>query len=117
MVVPYAFDTNDMRFMAGGTFVHAEDLARYCMDAFDTLWREGARHPAMMSVGLHPRLSGRPGRIAGMERFLEHVCAKGDIWFARRMDIAPHWRALVGLPEWTDSQEFTKHSGVKAELY
>ncbi len=98
VVVPYAFDTNDMRYMAGGTFVHAEDFSRYCIDAFDTLWREGERHPAMMSIGLHPRLIGRPGRIAGLDRFLEHVRAKDHVWFARRMDIAHHWRTLMGLP-------------------
>ncbi|MEZ5585377.1 MAG: hypothetical protein R3F37_23895 [Candidatus Competibacteraceae bacterium] len=102
VVVPYAFDTNDMRFMAGGNFVHAEDFSRYCIDAFDTLWREADRHPTMMSVGLHPRLIGRPGRIAGLERFLEHVASKGSVWFARRMDIAHHWRAVVGVPAWTD---------------
>lgn len=100
VVVPYAFDTNDMRFMAGGTFVHAEDFGRYCIDAFDTLWREGDRHSAMMSIGLHPRLIGRPGRIAGLEKFLEHVRRREHVWFARRMDIAHHWRALMGLPEW-----------------
>jgi allantoinase len=77
VVVPYAFDTNDMRYMAGATFVHAEDFARYCIDAFDTLWREAERYPAMMSVGLHPRLIGRPGLIAGLERFLEHVRTTG----------------------------------------
>lgn len=59
----------------------------------------------MMSVGLHPRLSGRPGRIAGIDRFLEYVHTKGDVWFARRMDIAHHWRSLLGLPEWTDRSE------------
>ena len=100
VVLPYAFDTNDMRFMAGGTFVHAEDFARYCIDAFETLWREGETHPAMMSVGLHPRLIGRPGRIAGLERLLAHMGERGQVWFARRMDIAHHWRGLLGLPAW-----------------
>ena len=102
VIVPYAFDTNDMRFMAGGSFVHADDMARYCIDAFDTLWRESERHPAMMSIGIHPRLAGRPGRIAGLTRFLEHVHSIGRVWFARRMDIAHHWRDVVGLPVWTD---------------
>lgn len=102
IVVPYAFDTNDMRFMAGGTFVRAEDFAVYCIDAFDMLWQEANQCGAMMSVGLHPRLIGRPGRIAGLERFLEHVRSKGSAWIARRMDIACHWRSLMRLPEWTD---------------
>ena len=55
----------------------------------------------MMSIGVHPRLGGRPGRIAGLTRFLEHAAAKGGgVWWARRMDIARHWRSVVGLPEW-----------------
>jgi allantoinase len=103
VVVPYAFDTNDMRFQAGGTFVHAEDYAQYCIDAFNTLWREAEHQPAMMmSVGIHPRLIGRPGRIAGLERFLEHVQKTGNTWIARRMDIAHHWRTVAGLPAWSD---------------
>ena len=101
VIVPYAFDTNDMRYMAGGNFVLAEDFSRYCIDAFDALWREADQHPAMMSVGLHPRLIGRPGRIAGLERFLDHVRKTGRAWLARRMDIAHHWRSRIGLPAWT----------------
>lgn len=97
VIMPYAFDTNDMRFMAGGTFIHAEDFSRYCIEAFDWLWREGANRPAMMSIGIHPRLIGRPGRIGGLERFLQHVTNKGDVWIARRLDIARHWRKLHGL--------------------
>jgi peptidoglycan/xylan/chitin deacetylase (PgdA/CDA1 family) len=100
VVLPYAFDTNDMRFQAGGLFVHAGDFARYCIDAYDALWSEGEHRPAMMSVGLHVRLIGRPGRIAGLERFLEHVRERGGGWFARRMDIAHHWRERSGLPPW-----------------
>ena len=100
VVLPYAFDTNDMRFQGGGLFVHADDFARYCNDAYDALWREGEERPTMMSVGLHLRLIGRPGRIAGLERFLEHVHNTGGAWFARRMDIAHHWRARMGLPAW-----------------
>lgn len=100
VVLPYAFDTNDMRFQGGGLFVHADDFARYCNDAYDALWREGQERPTMMSVGLHLRLIGRPGRIAGLERFLEHVHNTGGAWFARRMDIAHHWRARMGLPAW-----------------
>ena len=104
VVLPYAFDTNDMRFQGGGLFVHAEDFARYCIDAFDALWREGERQPSMMSVGLHLRLIGRPGRIGGLERFLEHVQSTGEAWFARRADIAHHWRHRMGLPEWRPSE-------------
>ena len=94
VVVPYSFDTNDMRFQAGGNFVHSGHFARYCIDAFEALWSEAVEHPAMMSVGIHPRLIGRPGRIAGLERFLSHVCARGQVWIARRRDIASHWSSI-----------------------
>jgi peptidoglycan/xylan/chitin deacetylase (PgdA/CDA1 family) len=99
VVVPYAFDTNDMRFQRGGGFVFADDFARYCIDAFDRLDREGARTPRMMSIGLHLRIIGRPGRIAGLERLLAHVRERGA-WIARRDQIARHWRQVAGLPEW-----------------
>ncbi|WP_034640088.1 polysaccharide deacetylase family protein [Desulfovibrio inopinatus] len=88
-VVPYSFITNDMRFMPIGNFVHGEDFARCTIDAFDWLQREGGR---MMSIGLHPRLIGHPSRIIGLERFLDHAHARGKVWFARRIDIARHWR-------------------------
>lgn len=91
VILPYAFDTNDMRFRPGGGFVFAEDFSRYCIAAFDRLMAEGGR---MMSVGLHLRTIGRPGRIAGLEQFLAHVARAGDaVWVARRMDIARHWLA------------------------
>jgi allantoinase len=66
--LPYAFDTNDMSFMAGGTFVKRDDFACYCIAAFDWLVREGEHRPGMLSLGTHPRLIGRPGRIGGLER-------------------------------------------------
>ncbi|MCP5507158.1 MAG: polysaccharide deacetylase family protein [Chlamydiales bacterium] len=94
VVMPYAFDTNDMRFMAGGNFVLAEDFATYCIDAFNTLWEEGEECPAMMSIGIHPRLIGRPGRIRGLIQFLDHASDEEEVWFARRIDIAEHFRSL-----------------------
>ena len=97
IVVPYAFDTNDMRFQAGRGFDHADDFTRYCLDAFDWLWREGARQPRMLSIGLHLRIIGRPGRIGGLDRFLAEVIRRGQTWLARRDAIARHWRALTGL--------------------
>jgi peptidoglycan/xylan/chitin deacetylase (PgdA/CDA1 family) len=100
VVLPYAFDTNDMRFYNGGGFVFAGDFARYCTDAFDRLHREGARAPRMLSIGLHPRIIGRPARIGGLEAFLEHAQAKGDVWFATRAQIARYWREQSGLDEW-----------------
>ncbi|MEO1091097.1 MAG: polysaccharide deacetylase family protein [Pseudomonadota bacterium] len=97
VVVPYAFDSNDMRFQAGGNFVHGDDFARYCIAAFDWLWREGAERPALLSIGIHPRLIGRPGRIGGLERFLAHVAERGGTWITQRQNIARHWRERVGL--------------------
>jgi peptidoglycan/xylan/chitin deacetylase (PgdA/CDA1 family) len=100
VVLPYAFDTNDMRFFNRGGFTFGDDFARYCIDAFDRLWREGARAPRMLSVGLHTRIIGRPARIGGLERFLDHAMKHEGVWFARRADIARAWRAGLGLPEW-----------------
>jgi peptidoglycan/xylan/chitin deacetylase (PgdA/CDA1 family) len=100
MVLPYAFDTNDMRFFNRGGFVFAGDFARYCCDAFDRLHAEARRAPRMLSIGLHTRMIGRPGRIAGLEQFLDHALARGDVWFATRAQIARHWRAATGLPDW-----------------
>ena len=75
VVLPYAFDTNDMRFYGGKGFVVAEDFARYCIDAFERLYQEGETAPRMMSVGVHLRIMGRPGRIGGLERFLAYATA------------------------------------------
>jgi allantoinase len=110
VVLPYAFDTNDMRYFNAGGFVLGDDFARYCIDSFDRLYEEGADAPRMMSVGLHLRITGRPGRISGLERFLAYVAAKPAVWFARRDAIAHAWRAGVGLPPWSPRQassEFT----------
>ncbi|CAN7449641.1 polysaccharide deacetylase family protein [Bosea sp. LjRoot9] len=96
LVLPYAFDTNDMRFQRGGGFVFGDDFARYCIDAFDRLHEEGADAPRMMTVGLHLRIIGRPGRIGGLERFLAHAASKPGTWFARRDEIARHWLRETG---------------------
>lgn len=97
VVLPYSYDTNDMRFTRSETFRLADDFATYLRDSFDWLWREGERTPRMMSVGLHLRIIGRPGRIVALERFLEHVTNRGRVWIARRDHIAAHWRRRVGL--------------------
>jgi allantoinase len=100
IVLPYAFDTNDMRFFNRGGFVFGTDFARYCIDAFDRLHMESRHAPRMLSVGLHTRIIGRPARIGGLEAFLDHAMAAGDVWFATRAQIAHAWRAAIGLPEW-----------------
>jgi allantoinase len=87
IVLPYAFDTNDMRFHRNGGFVFAQDFARYCIDAFDWLYEEGQTAPRM--------IIGRPGRIAGLDTFLRHATAKSGVWFATRRSIAEHWRSSL----------------------
>jgi allantoinase len=101
VVVPYAFDTNDMRFLNNGGFVHGEDFARYCIAAFDRLYAESASGARMMSIGLHLRIIGRPARIGGLEWILDHICAHEGVWLARRDHIAAAWREICGLPVWT----------------
>lgn len=91
VILPYAFDTNDMRFAPGGGFVQAEDFSRYCIGAIDWLLREGATAPRMLSIGLHLRIIGRPARMAGLEAVLAHATRTPGIWVARRRDIARHW--------------------------
>jgi peptidoglycan/xylan/chitin deacetylase (PgdA/CDA1 family) len=90
LVVPYTLDANDFKFLLVNGFVTASQFAEYLIDTLDTLRAEGGR---MMSVGLHCRIVGRPGRAPALERFLEHVDACGDVWVATRADIARHWIA------------------------
>ena len=91
LIVPYTLEANDMRFCGGG-FATGEQFFSYLKDAFDVLYAEGEDRPKMMSVGLHCRLSGRPGKLAGLERFIRYAQGHKDVWFCRRIDIARHWR-------------------------
>ena len=93
LIVPYTLDANDMRFATAQGFNSGEQFFAYLRDSFDTLYAEGASAPKMMSVGLHCRLAGRPGRIAGLRRFVEYVRSHERVWVCRRVDIARHWRA------------------------
>jgi putative urate catabolism protein len=93
LVVPYTLDNNDMKFGTAQGFNQGEDFFTYLRDAFDVLYAEGADRPRMMSIGLHCRLVGRPGRFAALRRFVDHVRAHDRVWFARRVDIARHWIA------------------------
>ena len=92
LVVPYTLDANDMRFATPQGFNSGDQFFAYLRDAFDVLYAEGERTPRMMSVGLHCRLAGRPGRFAAVARFLDHVLAHEAVWCCRRIDIAHHWR-------------------------
>jgi putative urate catabolism protein len=93
LVIPYSFDNNDSRFTRSQGFDLADEFFAYLRDGFDWLYAEGAKTPRMMSVGLHCRLIGKPGRIGGLARFLDHVQRHDDVWLCRRVDIARHWRA------------------------
>jgi putative urate catabolism protein len=93
LVVPYTLDCNDMRFALPQGYSHGGEFFDYLRDAFDVHWAEGAERPSMMSIGMHCRLLGRPGRMRGLQRFLDHVARHDGVWIARRIDIARHWRA------------------------
>ena len=94
LVVPYTLDNNDMRFSTPQGFNSGDQFYSYLRDAFDVLYAEGEHTPRMMSVGLHCRLVGRPGRLAALARFIEHTRRFDDVWFGRRIDIARHWQAV-----------------------
>lgn len=94
LVVPYTLDVNDMKFVAYNGFTEGEQFFRHMRDTFDQLREEGGR---MMSVGLHGRIAGKPGRARWLARFLDHVIASGDAWIARRIDIARHWMEVYPL--------------------
>ena len=90
LMIPYTLDANDMRFATTPGFNSGQQFFDYLKDSFDVLYAEGGR---MMSVGLHCRLAGRPGRAAALQRFLDYVAEKSSVWITRRIDIARHWRA------------------------
>lgn len=98
LVVPYTLDSNDMRFSLPQGFAQAEDFFVYLRDSFDALYREGdpagLDQPKMMSVGMHCRLLGRPGRIVALQKFLDHLEKHPDVWVCRRIDIARHWKMV-----------------------
>ena len=91
LIIPYTLDANDMRFINPQGFENGDAFFAYLRDSFDVLYREGENAPKMMSIGLHCRLAGRPGRAAGLIRFLDYVGGFERVWIARRLDIARHW--------------------------
>ena len=100
LVVPYTLDTNDRRFASPQGFNSGEQFYQYLKDAFDVLYAEGAETPKMLSIGLHCRLIGRPGRFMALQRFVNYVQSHAHVWLCRRIDIAEHWRREfpAGLP-------------------
>ncbi|CAN7454112.1 allantoinase PuuE [Rhizobacter sp. LjRoot28] len=103
LVVPYTLDTNDMRFASPQGFNTGDHFFQYLRDAFDVLYEEGdpegLDRPKMLSIGMHSRLLGRPGRFKGLVRFLDHVQQHPQVWVCRRIDIARHWRAHHPAPQ------------------
>ena len=93
LVVPYTLDANDMRFATPQGFNTGDHFLQYLTDTFDVLYAEGAERPSMMSVGMHCRLLGRPGRLRALQRFLDHVERHDRVWVCRRVDVARHWIA------------------------
>jgi putative urate catabolism protein len=104
LVVPYSLDTNDMRFSLPQGFATGDDFFTYLRDSFDVLYAEGADTPKMMSVGMHCRLLGRPGRFKALQRFIDHVEAHDRVWICRRIDIARHWRQHFPAPASPEGQ-------------
>ena len=97
VVVPYQLDTNDMKMWLAPSYL-PRDWLDYAIDSFDTLYEEGASQPKVMSLGLHLRIIGRPGRIGAFEKFLSYVSGKPDVWYATRRAIAEHFAAEVATP-------------------
>ena len=91
LVIPYTLDVNDMRFATPQGFNSGDQFFNYLKDSFDTLYLEGSTHPKMMSIGMHARILGRPGRIMAMRKFLAYVRTFDDVWFCTRKQIADHW--------------------------
>jgi len=91
LVIPYTLDVNDMRFASPQGFNSGDQFFNYLKDSFDALYLEGKTNPKMMSVGMHARILGRPGRIMAMRKFLEYVKTFDDVWFCTRREIADHW--------------------------
>ena len=91
LIIPYTLDNNDMRFATNQGFNSGDQFYNYLKDSFDALYEEGKNNPKMMSVGLHCRLIGRPGRFQSLKKFIDYVQKFDDIWICKRIDIAKHW--------------------------
>ncbi len=103
LILPYTLDVNDMRFALPQGYSHADPFFQYMKDSFDALYAEGdpagENAPKMMSIGMHCRLLGRPGRIVALQRFLDHIQQHDNVWVARRIDIARHWAQRFPAPQ------------------
>jgi allantoinase len=97
LIVPYTLSTNDVKF-GRGSFATSDDFFTYCRDAFDMLYAEGRTQPKMLSIGLHNRIIGHPGRAVGLRRLLDYVAEFPGVWITRRIDIARHWAKTYPAP-------------------
>ncbi|XQW83444.1 polysaccharide deacetylase family protein [Thalassotalea piscium] len=104
VIVPYALDSNDMKMWVAPSYT-PEAWLKYAKDTFDVLYEEGAEQPRMMSIGLHLRIIGRPGRIWALKEFFEYIKSKPDVWFATRQDIAEHFQKQTPQSTWVDSEK------------
>ena len=117
LVIPYTLEANDMRFATAPGYIEGQQFFQYLKDSFDTLYAEGQAGAArMFSIGLHCRLIGRPGKIAGLARFLDYAAGHPDVWFPRRLDIARHWAAThphkrIDRPSRMDRATFVQRFG------
>lgn len=91
LIIPYSLDCNDSRFVLAPGFACSQDFFQHLKDTFDTYYQEGEKHPSMMTIPLHYRIAGRPGRTAALERFIQYILQFKDIWICRREEIAHHW--------------------------
>ena len=109
LIIPYTLEANDMRFATSPGWITGEQFFQYLKDAFDVLYTEGeAGAPKMMSVGLHCRLIGRPGKIAGLKRFIDYIQGFEGVWCPRRIDIADHWAAKHPPERWDRPSRMSK---------
>lgn len=115
LIIPYTLDANDMKFASPQGFNAGDQFFNYLKDSFDVLYAEGEAGAAkMMSIGLHCRLVGRPGRVQALRRFVEYAKAHADVWFARRIDIAHHWHERLPVVGWRRPSEMDRSTFVKA---
>ena len=91
LIIPYTLESNDMKFSSPGGFNSGEQFYQYLKDSFDVLYKEGESSPKMLSIGMHCRILGRPGRFKALQRFLDYIQAHENVWICRRGDIAEHW--------------------------
>lgn len=115
LIVPYTLDCNDMRFAIQAGFTNGDQFETYVKDSFDTLYAEGAAGaPKMLSIGLHCRLIGRPGRAAALRRLIDYMTSHADVWFATRLDIAEHWAKAHPAPNLTRPSDMNREDFVSA---